>query len=221
MVYYILRLLILVVWLAGCNTTYWLTDKEPIKGHRMARLTSSDLTYSAVARSTAFYAATAYLMNHPVSGMRSDIMVIVNMDEPSFRERLYVYDRNAHVFLGNYHVAHGIHSSDKDHPAWANSFSNTPDSEKSSIGAMITGDTYVGKHGLSLRLIGLEKGINDNVSKRDIVMHSADYMTNEFILSIGYAGRSWGCLALSPQDAKVLIPQLKEGVFIYVYHNER
>ena len=181
-------------------------------------ITGDDMLFSLAARNDAFNAANDYLHNNRVRLKRSDYMAIINMGEPSYRQRLYVYDRNGHIYIGAYCVAHGSGSSNPKDFAYATSFSNVNNSHKSSLGAMMTGDIYVGKHGKSLRLVGLEKGINDNVAKRSIVIHPADYVDDDFILDSGRAGQSWGCPAISNNDAKVLIPLLAGGCYVYIYY---
>jgi hypothetical protein len=96
-------------------------------------------------------------------------------------------------------------------------FSNTPESLMSSLGAFLTADTYVGKHGLSLRLAGLEKGINDNSLARGIVIHAADYVSQPLALA-GRIGRSWGCPAVRPEISRRLIETLRGGSLVMSYY---
>jgi hypothetical protein len=90
-------------------------------------------------------------------------IIVINMREPSFRQRLYVVDINSFSFIENHHVSHGKNSSSLLDPTFATRFSNKVGSRCSSLGGMKTGEVYTGIHGKSLRLYGLEKGINDNV----------------------------------------------------------
>lgn len=108
-------------------------------------------------------------------------------------------------------VAHGK-GSDPDHDGYATSFSNKPGSLASSIGAFITANTYHGKHGLSLRLVGLDP-TNNAALARAIVMHGADYVRPGRGI-----GRSWGCPSIERRHAKTLIPQLAGGSFLYITH---
>ena len=103
---------------------------------------------------------------------------------------------------------------------YATYFSNTQNSKKSSLGLFKTGDTYVGRNGYSLYLNGLEKGFNDLALKRSIVMHGADYVSQDFINKHGRLGRSWGCPAFRQQIAKEIIDTIKQGQYLFVYYPE-
>ncbi|MEL6725580.1 MAG: murein L,D-transpeptidase catalytic domain family protein [Pseudomonadota bacterium] len=137
------------------------------------------------------------------------LMTIIDYRQPSGEPRFYLVDlqqETTEVLL----VAHG-RGSDPDHDGYADTFSNTPESKMSSLGAFVTGETYYGRHGLSLRLHGLEPQ-NDLAEARAIVIHGADYVSaNRAIL-----GRSWGCPALSQTQAKRIIPRIEGGTFVYV-----
>ena len=141
---------------------------------------------------------------------------VVDMTQPSHKKRLALYYRGQ--LVDNYHVTHGVNSSNSSDSDYANKFSNTIMSKKSSLGAMKTGSVYYGKHGRSLRLHGLEKGINDNIYTRSIVIHSARYASEDYVLQNGKCGESWGCLAVSPSDSDNLIDKLKGGSYIYVHY---
>jgi L,D-transpeptidase catalytic domain len=87
------------------------------------------------------------------------------------------------------------------------------------LGFYITSNTYMGSNGYSLRLNGIERGINDNAGSRDIVMHGADYVNEEYIHSQGYIGRSWGCPAVAPKLSKPVINSIKNGTCLFIYSN--
>jgi hypothetical protein len=91
----------------------------------------------------------------------------------------------------------------------------------SSLGAFLTGDTYLGAHGLSLRLQGLEKGVNDNSMERAIVIHAADYVNDRVGRSKGRLGRSWGCPAVRPEIARRLIETVQGGALLLAYYPEK
>jgi len=99
-------------------------------------------------------------------------------------------------------------------------FSNEHESFKSSVGFYVTSSTYSGKHGFSMRLEGVEIGFNNNAMERDIVVHSADYVSESFVKNQGYVGRSLGCPALSPQVYKPIIEKIKNGTCLFVYGND-
>ncbi|GAB4017893.1 murein L,D-transpeptidase catalytic domain family protein [Spirosoma koreense] len=140
-------------------------------------------------------------------------LTIVDLSQPSTHKRLYVVDLLQKKLLFNTYVAHGQNSGDvvPDH------FSNKQSSFQSSLGFYQTLNTYMGKHGLSLQLKGLEKGFNDNVYNRNIVLHGADYVCEDFIRKTGRLGRSQGCPAVPYADSKGIIQAVKGGSCLFVY----
>lgn len=146
-------------------------------------------------------------------GETNPVLSIVDMSQPSTHKRLYVIDLQKKQLLFNTYVAHGQNSGD----LVANKFSNTNASFQTSLGFYKTLSTYMGKHGLSLQLKGLEKGINDQVQNRNIVLHGADYASEAFIRKTGRLGRSQGCPAVPYADSKLIIPVLKGGSCLFVY----
>ena len=153
-----------------------------------------------------------YLVQHGKL-MKDNIISIVDFTLPSSRKRLFVIDLDDYRVLYNTYVAHGVNSGKE----YAKQFSNTPSSYKSSLGFYETLNTYIGEHGYSLRLDGLEKGINDNANSRDIVIHAADYVNESYIRSQGYIGRSWGCPALPEKLHKPIIDKIKNGSCLFIY----
>ncbi len=147
---------------------------------------------------------------------KDDIISIADFSQPSSRKRLFIIDLNNLRVLFNTYVAHGVNSG----RAYANQFSNTPESNKSSLGFYETKNTYSGGNGYSLRLEGLERGINDNAEKRDIVIHGAGYVDESLIRSQGYIGRSWGCPALPAKLHKPIIDKIKNGTCLFIYSTE-
>ena len=99
----------------------------------------------------------------------------------------------------------------------ANEFSNVAESYKSSLGFYVTSGTYMGKHGLSMRLLGQDKGFNDNANDRAIVMHSAPYVSEATIKAQGRLGRSHGCPAVSEELNKPIIEAIKNGTCLFLY----
>lgn len=180
-------------------------------------LKKSDLEVNELARNQALTYSLIQHNKFEDKAANKDIIVVINMKEPSYRKRLYVWDLVKQEFIANHHVAHGVNSSEANNKTYAIRFSNTINSHESSRGAMVTDDTYIGKHGRSLRLHGLEKDLNDNVESRSIVLHAADYMTDGYIMATGRAGCSFGCPAVDPAIAQKLIDKIKHGVFLYVY----
>ena len=142
-----------------------------------------------------------------------NIISIVDFTLPSTQKRLFVIDLENFKLLFNTYVAHGRNSGKE----YANHFSNSPESHMSSLGFYVTQQTYYGEHGLSLRLEGEEKGINDNAESRAIVIHPADYVSEKTVESLGYLGRSFGCPALPKKFATPIIKTIKDGSCFFVY----
>lgn len=145
--------------------------------------------------------------------INESIIAIVDFSQPSGNKRLYILDMKNYQVLFNTLVAHGRNSGKE----WASYFSNQPSSFKSSPGFYITGQTYTGENGFSLRLEGVERGINDKAYKRAIVMHGADYVSESFIAEQGYIGRSLGCPAVPASEAYPIINTIKEGTCLFIY----
>ena len=145
--------------------------------------------------------------------LNKSIIAIVDFSQPSTQKRLYVLDLQNYQVLFNTLVAHGRNSGKE----WATYFSNKASSYKSSPGFYITGQVYSGSNGYSMKLEGVENGINDKAMKRAIVMHGADYVNESFISSRGYIGRSQGCPAVPIKDARNIINTIKDGTCFYIY----
>ena len=142
-------------------------------------------------------------------------LTVIDYSRPSTEKRLWVYDLNARELLYEELVAHGQGSGANV----ATKFSNQPDSHQTSLGLFVTDETYVGKNGYSLRLDGLDKGVNDRARDRAIVMHGAPYVSPEFIKANGRLGRSHGCPAVSDAVARQLIDRVKGGGLVFAYHS--
>jgi hypothetical protein len=127
---------------------------------------------------------------------------------------LWVIDLNTRSVLFHDYVAHGRNSGDE----FANIFSNKPQSYMSSIGFYLTGETYSGKHGLSLRLDGMDTEYNHNARSRAIVMHGADYVSEAFIQKHGRLGRSFGCPSVSMEISDRIISAICEGSMLFIYY---
>ena len=132
---------------------------------------------------------------------------------PSTARRLWVFDMREGRLLQHEHVAHGRGSGDN----YATAFSNRDGSHQSSLGLFRTAETYMGGNGYSLRLYGLEPGVNDNARARSIVMHGAWYVDPALAAKQGRLGRSYGCPALRRQVARVIIDELKDRNLLFSY----
>jgi hypothetical protein len=142
-----------------------------------------------------------------------DAITIVDFDQPSNRERLFVIDLTAEKMLYKTLVAHGKNSGE----ILATNFSNNLESHQSSPGFYITGSSYLGRHGYSLALEGIEKGINDNAKERSIVMHGATYVSYDYIRTTGRLGRSFGCPAVPEGMAHEIIDAIKNRSLFFIY----
>lgn len=147
---------------------------------------------------------------------KNNMLTIVDFTKPSTVERMFVIDLDKKEILLSTYVSHGKKSGD----LYAFSFSNKNGSHKSSQGFFLTGNVYKGINGKSLEIYGLEKGINDNVRKRDIVIHGATYSNFDFLNKNGRLGRSKGCLAVPTYDNDKLIDLINGGTVCYVHTNE-
>lgn len=146
--------------------------------------------------------------------MNDSIISIIDFSQPSSAKRLYILDLKNYKLLFNTLVAHGKNTGRE----WATYFSNQPASYKSSPGFYITGETYRGNNGYSLKLIGIETGINDKAYDRAIVMHGAQYVSADLAHAQGYIGRSEGCPAIPEQISRPVINTIKEGSCLFIYH---
>ena len=144
------------------------------------------------------------------------LLTIIDFDKSANSERLWIIDLNAQNLLLKTLVAHGRNSGE----LYARKFSNQVNSYKSSLGFYITGKTYYGKHGLSLRLEGMEPGINDQAAARAIVMHGANYVSKVFIKRHGRLGRSHGCPAVPTRLAPDIIPLIANGSCLFIHHSD-
>lgn len=144
-------------------------------------------------------------------------LTIVDFSKPSTEERLWVYDVRTHELLYQELVAHGRGSG----RTYATQFSNQPESNRSSLGLFVTAEAYVGKNGYSLRLDGLEPGINDRARERAVGIHGAPYVNAASAKAQGYLGRSLGCPALRPEITRKLIDTIKGGSLVFAYYPEQ
>lgn len=141
---------------------------------------------------------------------------VIDFSLPSSKERLWIFDLEEGKLLYHSLVSHGRNSGD----LMAKKFSNINSSFMSSLGFYVTGETYQGKHGYSLRLDGVEKGFNDLARERAIVIHGADYANKDFVKNTGRLGRSLGCPALPMDVYKEVINTIKEGSCLFIYGND-
>lgn len=147
-------------------------------------------------------------------GVGARRLAVIDYSRPSLEPRLWVYELPSHRLLYTELVAHGKGSGGDV----ATAFSNAEGSRQSSLGLFLTGEAYVGGNGYSLRLRGLEPGVNDRAMARAVVIHGAPYVDPQIGRRLGRLGRSWGCPAVRPQIARPLIDTLKGGSFVFAYY---
>ena len=159
-------------------------------------------------------AMTGYLNLKQAGRLADDkqLLTVVDFDLPSTEKRLWVVDLASHKIVFNTLVAHGHNSGENV----ATNFSNTDSSNMSSLGFYVTGREYEGKHGHSLRLQGLDEGFNTNAATRSVVMHGAEYVSEDFIRQNGRLGRSLGCPALPMDQYAQIIGAVNGGTCLFI-----
>jgi hypothetical protein len=145
---------------------------------------------------------------------RAERLAIIDFSLPSSEQRLWIFDLSQRELLLNELVAHGQGSGQNV----ASRFSNVSGSHQSSIGLFRTSESYRGRHGYSLRMDGLEAGINDLARERAIVIHGADYVDPQWIDRQGRIGRSQGCPAVRQEVASTVVDTLKDGQFLFSWY---
>jgi hypothetical protein len=146
--------------------------------------------------------------------IEKEILTLVDFSKSSNTKRLWVIDMVTNEILFHSLVAHGKNTGEE----FAKYFSNKHESHQSSLGFYATGEVYTGKHGVSLRLDGLQKGLNDNARDRAVVIHGADYVSEKFIKQHKRLGRSQGCPALPKELNKKIIDVIKDKSCLFIYH---
>jgi hypothetical protein len=162
---------------------------------------------------TMAFAGYQQLMNRQLL-KKPDIICIADLSQSSNQKRFYIIDISRYKVLSHTWVAHGRNSGKE----FATIFSNRPGSFQSSLGFYITGQTYYGSNGYSLKLRGLEKGFNDRAEQREIVLHGAPYVSQQFISYNGCLGRSQGCPAIPVPEHRKVIDLMKDGSCLFIYH---
>lgn len=141
------------------------------------------------------------------------LITIVDFRLPSTDKRLWVIDLERDSTIIHTYVSHGVNTGN----LYATKFSNRPNSNQSSLGFFRTGETYYGRNGYSMRLDGLEPGINHNARKRAIVVHGAWYANPSIIARTGRLGRSFGCPAVPEAIHRTLIDTIANGTVLFIY----
>jgi len=185
---------------------------------KMGLYDSLELESKGLSRQAFEYALEGYnkLLN---SGKlaKDNLLSILDFSLPSSKKRLFIVDLATGQLVFNTYAAHGRGSGE----TMATKFSNEPNSYQSSLGFYVTGETYNGKHGESLRLNGEEEGFNDNALARGVVMHSAAYVDESVVASQGRIGRSQGCPAIPESVTKEIITKIKNGSCLFLYSPDK
>jgi len=191
--------------------SYLLEDFDVYAQQLYSKLNDADLSYEAFQ-----LGLKGYLKLRDDEQINSDrFLTIIDMSRSANLKRFFLIDLKDEKIVHKSIVAHGRNSGGE----YAKLFSNKVGSYKSSIGFYRTAETYRGKHGLSLRLDGLENS-NSNARKRAIVIHAADYVSEHFIRNNGRLGRSLGCPSLPEKDYDKIIGKIKDGSLLFIYYPE-
>lgn len=145
------------------------------------------------------------------------VLSIIDFSLPSTQKRLFIVDTYNGKLLFSSLVAHGRNSGG----LMATRFSNRRNSLMSSLGFYLTGSAFVGQHGYSMRLEGMEKGWNDNVFSRAIIMHPAGYVSEDHIRQWGFLGRSEGCPAIPEEVDSSIIDAIRDGSCLFIYSPDK
>lgn len=175
-------------------------------------LASYDLSYEIFRLGMIGY----YTLDREGALNEKGLLTIINFEQPSTEKRFYTIDLVNRSVRYHTYVAHGRNTGEN----LATRFSNIPHSNQSSLGFYVTGETYVGSKGYSLRLDGKEEAFNDKIRSRAVVIHAADYATEKWIARYGRLGRSQGCPALPPDLNREVIDAIKNKSAIFTYFPE-
>jgi len=159
-------------------------------------------------------ALSAWDALHSRGEVSRPVLTVIDYGLPSIAKRMWVFDLDSRRLLFHELVAHGRNSGEN----LARSFSNEEGSLMTSLGAFVTGTTYNGRNGYSLRLRGVEPGVNDRAEARTLVVHGAPYVCEDVAHRLGRLGRSHGCPAVRPAIARTLIDEVKDHTLLYAWH---
>ncbi|MXN92210.1 hypothetical protein GR160_13340 [Flavobacterium sp. Sd200] len=199
------------------------TPKHNVKAAPVANeMTETETVYSTIKSHSASMPAFECFSN-AIKGynqlkeqgkIKKDYLAVIDFSLSSNSKRLWIIDMASKTVVYNTLVAHGRNSGNE----FATAFSNANSSNQSSLGFYATGEIYNGKHGQSLKLDGLENGINSNARNRGVVMHAADYVSEAFTKQHHRLGRSQGCPALPVALTKEIVTLLQGKACLFIYH---
>jgi hypothetical protein len=203
-------LVVLACLLPSCAAAPRYTTRTTVR----PRTTAAATTVQWPRRQVLDLALRAYSCGQARGEFNQPMLTVIDYSLPSTSKRLWVIDLARRRVLFNELVAHGSNSGD----TYAYAFSNRVGSRQSSLGLFRTDETYYGRHGLSLRLSGLEPGFNDKARERTIVMHGAPYVSDGAVSVLGSLGRSWGCPALPEAVNDRVIDRIQGGSAVFAYY---
>lgn len=220
--------LVLILLLGSSVSTYFFVNSSPSSILKelsfensfieLISSNSANLEFKIPAREILSYGIKGYLKMQEESKITDGKpLTVIDFSLPSSEKRMWIIDMKDGLIIHYGHVSHGRNSGE----LMAKQFSNVSSSYMSSLGFYLTGETYQGKHGYSLRLDGLEKGFNDKARERAIVIHGADYVHENFIRQTGRLGRSLGCPALPNEIAKEVIEMIKDRSLLFIYGKDK
>ncbi len=186
-----------------------LFDQHLMEVYNKINLSSSELDFEVFKKAVVGY---YNLKSNNLISKTKNIISIVDFNKPSTKKRLWIVDLDNNKLLFNTLVAHGQGSGDN----MAQNFSDLENSHQSSLGFYVTSDIYSGKHGLSMKLDGMDAGFNTNAKDRSVVVHGAAYVSQDFINTHGRLGRSYGCPALPVEMTQTIIDHIKGKTTLYI-----
>lgn len=210
MVGYVGRLCLAALWLSYASVSMASTAQDGLL-RDLARVAPA-LSQQALQHALA---AMQCAVNHGAEPAHR--LAVIDYSRPSTERRLWIFDLQRKRLLLRDFVAHGRQSGEN----FAEVFSNRLGSHQTSLGLFRTAESYRGKHGYSLRMDGLEPGLNDLARERAIVIHGAAYVSPRLVQSQGRIGRSLGCPAVRPEVARMVVDQLKGGQFLFAWHSNQ
>lgn len=185
--------------------------QEYVQGvYQKAGLKNAGLSFSVFERA---YTGYQNFRQQGLATADKSVMTVVDFTKPSNMKRMWIIDLKSGKMLHNTLVAHGRNTGN----VRAEKFSNEPNSNMSSMGFYVTDKTYYGKHGLSLRLSGMDEKYNSNAMERAIVLHGADYVSEAFVKQYGRLGRSLGCPSVPREISGDVIELIKDKTVLYIH----
>lgn len=179
-----------------------------------AELKKAGLSFAVFERA---YTGYQNFRHQGIASAERNLLTVVDFTKPSNQKRMWIIDLESGKVLHHTLVAHGRNTGN----VTANKFSNQPNSNMSSMGFYVTDKPYYGKHGLSLRLSGMDEAYNSKAMERAIVLHGADYVSDAFIQQYGRLGRSLGCPAVPREISGDVIELIKDNTVLYIHSADK